>query len=126
MTRMTKSQLISIHRDLQTATGGNPDVRDDAVLDRVLEAPYLSCGDNELYLTPQMKAARLCCGFVCDEPMVAGNVKTGLHLMLIFLSLCDIHMYYTKDNLRALAELLAPSHQLYEDVLSWILQHQIA
>ncbi|WP_191396146.1 Fic family protein [Flavonifractor sp. An306] len=124
MTRMTKAQVIAIHRDLQNSTGGNPDVRDDDMLDNVLAAPFQSRLNHELYLTPQMKAARLCCGFVCDSPMSAGNAKTGIHLMLIFLSLCDVNMHYSADNLRSLVDMLKPSHHLYEDVLSWILDHQ--
>lgn len=124
MTRLTREQVIAVHRELQAACGGNPDVRDDAVLDTVLEAPFLSCFNQELYQTPQMKAARLCCGFVCMEPMKEGNATTGLHLMLIFLALSDVRMHYSKENLRTLAQALTPSYHLYEDVLTWILTYQ--
>lgn len=126
MTRLTTHQIIAIHQDLQRAIGGNPDIRDEAVLNKVLEAPFVQCGGWDLYTTTQMKAARLCCGFVCDAPMVEGNARTGLHLMLLILAIGDVHMYYTKDDLRSLAKVLDPSYHLYEDILYWILAHQFS
>lgn len=125
MTRLTTHQIIAIHQDLQQAVGGNPDVRDEAVLNKVLEAPFVQCGGWELYPTVQMKAARLCHGFVCSAPMAEGNARTGLHLMLLILDIGDVHIFYTKDELRSLAGMLKPSSFLYEDILSWILTHQL-
>lgn len=125
MIHLTKDQIVTVHTELQALYGGKPGVRDDALLDAVLEAPYQSYHDQELFQTIPMKAARLCCGFVCEAPMMAGNARTGLHLMLIVLGLNDFRLHYTKAELHKLAESLTPSPYLYENVLTWILTCQL-
>ena len=78
MIRLSKEQVILLHKRLIEATGGREGIRDEGMLDSALANPFQSFGGEELYPSVQAKAAQLCFGIVKNHPMVDGNKRLGM------------------------------------------------
>ena len=59
MKKLSKEQILMLHKQLIQQTGGSDGVRDYNLLDAALEAPFQCFDGQELYPTLQAKAARL-------------------------------------------------------------------
>ena len=99
MIRLTKKQLLLLHEELITQTGGAAGIRDEGLLDSALTAPFQSFEGYTPYPSLQQKAARLGYGLVKDHPFVDGNKRIGAHAMLVFLALNGIEMDYTQEEI---------------------------
>lgn len=125
MIRLTKKQVLMLHTQLIESTGGSDGIRDEGMLDSALESPFQSFGGEELYPSIQAKAARLCYGLVKNHAMVDGNKRIGTHTMLVFLAVNGYELKYTQKELYELILCVADRKKEYEDILSWILEHQV-
>ena len=124
MKRLSKEQVLLLHSQLIQQTGGSGGVRDYALLESAIEAPFQSFGGNELYPTIQAKAARLGYGLIKNHCMVDGNKRVGTHVMLVFLALNGIELSYTQKELYEIILQVASGESEYGDLLDWILRHQ--
>lgn len=125
MIRLTKKQVLMLHAQLIKETGGSDGIRDKGLLDSALESPFQSFGGEELYPSIQSKAARLCYGLVKNHAMIDGNKRIGAHAMLVFLAVNGYELKYTQKELADIILDVADGKREYEDILSWILEHQI-
>ena len=125
MIRLTKKQVLMLHTQLIESTGGSDGIRDEGMLDSALESPFQSFGGEELYPSIQAKAARLCYGLVKNHAMVDGDKRIGAHTMLVFLAVNGYELKYTQNELADLILDVADGKKVYEDLLKWILEHQI-
>ena len=125
MIKLTKEQILILHSELIKMTGGSDGIRDIGLLESALETPFQSYGGEELYPSIQAKAARLCYGLVKNHAMVDGNKRIGVHAMLVFLSVNGHELEYTQKELSNLILDVAADKKQYEDVLQWLLEHQI-
>ncbi len=125
MIRLTKKQILMLHTQLIESTGGCDGIRDEGLLDSALEIPFQSFGGEELYPSIQAKAARLCYGLVKNHAMLDGNKRIGAHTMLVFLAVNGYELEYTQKELSDLILDVADGKKEYEDILAWILEHQI-
>lgn len=57
--------------------------------------------------------------------MIDGNKRIGVHAMLVFLSVNGYELEYTQKELSDLILDVAADNKQYEDVLQWLLEHQI-
>lgn len=125
MIKMTKEQILLLHTQLLEATGGSDGIRDVGLLESALESPFQSYGGEELYPSIQAKAARLCYGLVKNHAMIDGNKRVGCHAMLVFLALNGYEIEYTQKELSDLILDVAAGKKQYEDILQWLLIHQM-
>lgn len=125
MIRLTKKQVLILHTQLIESTGGCDGIRDEGLLDSALESPFQSFGGEELYPSIQAKAARLCYGLVKNHAMVDGNKRIGAHAMLVFLAVNGYELNYTQKELSDLILDVADGKNEYEEILAWILEHQV-
>lgn len=125
MIKMTKEQILLLHTQLIEATGGSDGIRDVGLLESALESPFQSYGGEELYPSIQAKAARLCYGLVKNHAMIDGNKRIGCHAMLVFLALNGYGIEYTQKELSDLILDVAADKKQYEDILQWLLVHQM-
>ena len=108
MILLTKKQVLMLHAQLIESTGGSDGIRDE-----------------ELFPSIQAKAARLCYGLVKNHAMIDGNKRIGAHSMLVFLAVNGYELKYTQKELVDLILDVADGKKEYEDILSWILEHQV-
>lgn len=125
MIRLSKSQILLMHEQLITQTGGSTGLRDEGMLDSALNAPFQTFGGEDVYPSLQQKATRLCFGLVKNHPFVDGNKRIGAHVMLVFLALNGIELQYTQTELSDIILQLAANTIQSSDLLNWILTHQI-
>ena len=59
------------------------------------------------------------------HPFRDGNKRIGVHAMLVFLALNDYEVEYTQKELSDLILDVAADRKQYEDILQWLLVHQI-
>ena len=125
MIRLSKSQVLLIHNQLIAETGGSPGLRDEGMLDSALNAPFQSFSGEDVYPSLQQKAARLCFGLVKNHPFVDGNKRIGAHAMLVFLALNGVELQHSQEELSDIILMLAAGEIAAEELLRWILSHQI-
>lgn len=124
MIRLTKSQILLLHEQLITETGGSSGLRDEGMLDSALNAPFQTFGKEDMYPSLQQKAARLCFGLVKNHPFVDGNKRIGAHAMLVFLALNGVELQHSQTELSDVILQLAAGEIESADLLRWILEHQ--
>lgn len=125
MKRLSTEQVLLLHRQLIEQSGGSSEIRDKGLLESALTAPFQTYSGEELYPTLQTKAARLGFGLIKNHAMVDGNKRLGTHTMLIFLSLNGCELDYTQEELSSLILDIASDQKGYDDLLRWILEHQL-
>lgn len=123
MKTLKKEQVLSLHKELIDHFGGTYGIRDEALLESALAAPFQYYGNTPAYPSIRKKAARLGYGIIKNHPMVDGNKRLGAHCMLILLAINDIQLYYTQKEFSDLIIWLAAGGLTYEDLLLWILDH---
>ena len=124
MIKLTKKQILMLHRQLIEETGGKDGIRDENLLESALEAPSQSFGGEELFPGTQAKAARLCYGLVKNHAMVDGNKRIGAHAMLVFLALNGYELAYSQKELSDIILDVASGKTGCEELLDWIIKHQ--
>ena len=125
MKRLTKEQVLTLHRELTRETGGADGLRDEGLLDSALNAPFQSYEGVDAFPSIQQKAARLGYGLVKNHSFVDGNKRIGAHAMLVFLMLNGIDLDYTQEELSDLILQVAAGESSFEDMVKWIVDHQI-
>ncbi len=125
MRTLNKRQVILLHQQLINEIGGSPGLRDEGLLESALAAPFQSFGGIDAYPSLQQRAARLAYGLVNNHPFVDGNKRIGAHTMLVFLALNGIELSYTQEELASLFIAVASGDKGYEDVLDWLISHEV-
>lgn len=113
-----------MHKELIEQTGGSCEIREEALLESALAAPFQMFGEEELFPTILEKAARLGYGLIQNHAFVDGNKRIGIHTMLVFLALNGIVLEYTQKELYTVVLNVANGQCSLEEFLSWILLHQ--
>lgn len=121
---LSKDQVIALHAELISETGGVSGVLDNGLLESALNAPFQGYGGVELYPSIQQKAARLGYGLVNNHAFADGNKRIGAHVMLVFLMLNGIELEYTQAELVEIILDVAAGRASHQDLLLWLLNHQ--
>ena len=124
MIKLTQDQILMLHSELISATGGTDGVRDFGLLSSALNAPFQQFDNTDLFPTIQQKAARLGYGLIKNHAFVDGNKRIGVHVMLIFLEINGISLEYTQKELYSMVLDVASGILDTEEITKWILNHQ--
>lgn len=125
MIKFSKEQVLKLHSQLIDESGGEYGIRDEGLLESALNAPFQSFDNRDLYITVQAKAARLGYGIIKNHPFIDGNKRSGTHIMLLFLYFNNIELDYSQEELSDFILKIASGKAEYEDLLNWIIKHQI-
>ena len=123
MIRLTKQQVILLHKDVIAQSGGSPEIRDEGLLESALNAPFQTFAEEELYPTVIEKAARLGYSLIKNHAFVDGNKRIGAHTMLVFLALNGIEVEYEDSDFIQLVLGVAAGEISAEKFLSWLKSH---
>lgn len=124
MRRLTKEQIILLHQDLINSSGGSSGLRDEALLESALGAPFQSFGETDAFPSLQQKAARLGYGLIKNHAFIDGNKRIGVHAMLVLLALNGIELQYTQPELAEMGLRVADGSLSFEDLIKWVIDHQ--
>ena len=122
---LSKEQILLLHSQLRAETGGSVGVRDERLLESALCAPFQSFEDMDVYPSIQQKAARLGMGLTKNHAFLDGNKRIGAHAMIVFLALNRIELRYTQKELSDTFLKVAAGNLSFNQLLNWILDHQI-
>ncbi len=123
MIRLSHDQIILLHRILINRYGGTHGIRDEALLDSALNAPFQSFGDVDLYPSIIEKAARLGFGLVMNHPFQDGNKRIAALAMLTFLNLNHFNIKAKSSELSDMFLSLAAGTANDADLFKWINNH---
>lgn len=123
MNRLTKAQIINMHRLLIQETGGSEGIKDEDLLDSALNAPFQTFDGEDLYKTIQAKAAKLGFLLINNHPFIDGNKRIGILAMLTFLEINGIEIKCIDDELINLGLGIADGSINSKDLLGWIIDH---
>lgn len=126
MKKLTKNQILKLHTELIKATGGTDGLRDEALLDSALNAPFQSFDETDVYPSIQQKAARLGFGLIKNHDFTDGNKRIGVHAMLVFLMVNGIELSYTQEGLSDMVLKVASGELSFESMFNWIIDHEKA
>ena len=124
MIKLTQEQILMLHTELISATGGTDGVRDFGLLSSALNAPFQKFDNKDLFPTIQQKAARLGYGLIKNHAFVDGNKRIGVHTMLVLLEINGISLEYTQEELYTTVLDVASGKADIEELTTWILNHQ--
>ncbi len=125
MIKFSKEKVMLLHRLLVEQTGGEDGIRDVGLLESALAASYATFDGKELFPTKEEKAARLCTGLISNHAFVDGNKRIGIYVLLTFLEVNGISIEATDEELVEIGLSLAKSEMKYEDLLHWIMAHEV-
>ncbi|MBQ6944414.1 MAG: type II toxin-antitoxin system death-on-curing family toxin [Ruminococcus sp.] len=123
MKRLTKEQVLMLHKELIAISGGSPELRDEGLLDSALNTPFQTFGEAELYPTIIEKAARLGYSLIKNHAFVDGNKRIGTHAMLVFLALNHIEVEYEDNELINMILKIAAGQIDDQQLLVWLQDH---
>ena len=124
MIKFSEEKVLLLHKLITEETGGDPNLRDKAVLESALESAFATFDGEELYPTKQEKAARLGYSLISNHAFVDGNKRIGMYVMMTFLEVNGIKIRPTVDDVARVGLAVAAGEMKYEDLLAWILENQ--
>lgn len=120
MILISKEQVLKIHSSLIKETGGIDGMRDENLLDSVLNSPFQTFDSKELYPKLSGKAAQLSFSIIKNHPFLDGNKRIGVHIMLVFLALNNVKLLYTQRELIDFGLKVADLSLSKDDIKNWI------
>lgn len=121
MIRPDKEQVLSLHRMMCDATGGDPGLRDMGLLESALAAPFQTFGGTELYATLLEKGARLGFSLISNHAFVDGNKRIGVFLMLIFFEVNGVALSLSDGDIVKIGLGVAAGSMTYGALLALLL-----
>ncbi|MBQ4648778.1 MAG: type II toxin-antitoxin system death-on-curing family toxin [Clostridia bacterium] len=124
MIKFSKEKVLLLHKLLTEETGGDPNIRDIALLDSALESAFQTFGGEELYPTKEEKGARLGYSLISNHAFVDGNKRIGMYVLLTFLEINGVRIHPTVDDVARVGLAVASGKMQYEDLLQWIIDNK--
>ena len=120
MIKFSQEKVLLLHKLITEETGGDPNVRDIALLNSALESAFQTFDGQELYPTKEEKGARIGYALISNHAFVDGNKRIGMYVRLMFLETNGIKIRPTVDDVARVGLAVAAGEMQYEDLLEWI------
>ena len=120
MIKFSQEKVLLLHKLITAETGGDPNVRDIALLNSALESAFQTFDGQELYPTKEEKGARIGYALISNHAFVDGNKRIGMYVLLTFLETNGIKICPTVDDVARVGLAVAAGEMQYEDLLEWI------
>ncbi len=124
MIKFSEEKVLLLHKLITEETGGDPSVRDIALLNSALESAFATFDGKELYPTKEEKGARLAFALISDHAFVDGNKRIGMYVLLTFLEANGIRLRPTNEEVSRVGLAVAAGKMNYEELLLWILENE--
>ena len=124
MIKFSQEKVLLLHKHITEETGGDPNIRDFALLESALESAFQTFGGNELYPSKEEKGARLGYALISNHAFVDGNKRIGMYVMMTFLEVNGIKINPTVDDVARVGLSVASGEMKYDDLLEWIIDNK--
>lgn len=122
---LSVEQVLLLHQELINQFGGQQGIRDKGLLESACSSPFQSFDGIDMYPSIEEKGAHLCYSLVMDHPFIDGNKRIGIHAMLVFFELNQIHLQYTQEELYTVILQMASANYSPQAFYHWIVIHKI-
>ncbi len=117
-------QIINDQGMIVQYTGGNPEIKDEKLLESAYYNPLQTFGGEELYPTIEEKFAVLCYGLGQNHSFQDGNKRIAVHILTVGLEVNGIKIIYTQQELIDLGLAIAQGQCNKDCILKWIEEHK--
>jgi len=124
MIKFSQEKVLLLHKLITEETGGDPNIRDLALLDSALESAFQTFDGQELYPTKEEKGARIGYALISNHAFVDGNKRIGMYVLLTFLEVNGIRIYPSEEEVVRVGLEVASGKMKYEELLEWILENK--
>ena len=124
MIKFSDEKVLLLHKLITEETGGDPNVRDLALLNSALESAFQTFDGQELYPTKEEKGARLAYALISNHAFVDGNKRIGMYVLLTFLETNGVRINPSVEEVARVGLAVAAGTMKYEDLLLWIREHR--
>lgn len=124
MIKLSKEKVLVLHELMAKETGGDPSLRDVALLESALESAFATFDGNDLYPTICEKGARLGYALISNHAFVDGNKRIGMFVLLVFLELNGVKITPTAKEVARVGLAVAAGQMDYGALLEWILKNE--
>ena len=124
MIKFSQEKVLLLHKLITEETGGDPNVRDIALLNSDLESAFATFDNVELYPSKEEKGARLGYSLISNHAFVDGNKRIGMYVLLTFLETNGIKIRPTNEEVARVGLSVAAGEMKYEDLLEWIIENE--
>lgn len=125
MNFLTWDQLLELHRRIIAQSGGTLVVRDHDALASSLAQPFQTFGDEELYPTPERKAAALGFFLISNHPFLDGNKRIGHAALEITLLINGFDLSASVNDQEHVFLAVAAGETTREEFTAWVLEHTV-
>ena len=123
MRYLSLPEVLELHEEIITSSGGSHGVRDIKALESAINQPRLTFGQTDLYPDLISKAAALGFFLVMDHPFVDGNKRIGHAAMETFLILNGREIQANTDEQEKMILDLAAGNLTREAFTEWLKDH---
>ncbi|MBQ3007442.1 MAG: type II toxin-antitoxin system death-on-curing family toxin [Clostridia bacterium] len=124
MIKFSQEKVLLLHKLITEETGGDPNIRDFALLESALESAFQTFGGKELYPSKEEKGARLGYALISNHAFVDGNKRIGMYVTMTFLEVNGIKIDPTVDDVARVGLAVASGEMKYDDLLEWIIDNK--
>ena len=124
MIKFSREKVLLLHQMITQETGGDPNIRDVALLESALESAFATFDWKELYPTKEEKGAKLGFSLISNHAFVDGNKRIGMYVLLTFLEINGIRINPSVEDVARVGLAVAAGEMNYEDLLQWILENR--
>ena len=124
MIKFSREKVLLLHQMITQETGGDPNIRDVALLESALESAFATFDGKELYPTKEEKGAKLGFSLISNHAFVDGNKRIGMYVLLTFLEINGIRINPSVEDVARVGLAVAAGEMNYEDLLQWILENR--
>ena len=124
MIKISREKVLLLHKLITEETGGDPNLRDIALLESALESAFQTFDGEELYPSKEEKGARLGYSLISNHAFVDGNKRIVMYIMLTFLEVNGIRIYPSVDEVIRVGLAVASGSMKYEELLEWIFENK--
>ncbi len=125
MRYLTLKQIIYLHTQVITQSGGSHGVLNLAGLESAVAQPRMTFGGEDLYPTVVDKAAVLGFCLIQNHPFVDGNKRVGHAAMETFLVLNGLEIDAPVDEQEAVILRVASGEMSRDDFSEWVGGHVV-
>lgn len=117
---IARAEALYYHAELVRRFGGADGVRDEGILDASLNRPFATFAGQDLFPTPQEKAAAVMHGIITGHPFLDGNKRTGYALARLILQDADLDIEAGEDDRYDMVILVATGQLDVDGIVAWM------
>ena len=125
MIKFSQEKVLLLHKLITEETGGDPNVRDVALLESALESAFQTFGGKEMYPSKEEKGARIGYALISNHAFVDGNKRIGMYVLLTFLETNGIRLDPPPSEVSRVGLAIASGEMSYDELLEWIIDNEV-